>query len=147
MRKTPFAVVGLAALALGAAGCGSSSNNNDSSSASTPAVPPATQTQAATTSKPAAGASTINVGATEFKFTPGTLNAKAGEVTFDLKNNGAAPHALVVEGNGIGEKKTDIIMGGQTATLKVNLKPGKYKFYCPVDGHRQQGMEGTLTVT
>ena len=105
MRKTSLAVVGLAALALGAAGCGSSNNNKDSS-ASTPAAPPATQTQAATTSKPAAGASTINVGATEFKFTPGTLNAKAGEVTFDLKNNGAAPHALVVEGNGIGEKKT-----------------------------------------
>ena len=145
MPKTTFAVAGLATLALAAAGCGSSNNNDSSRSASTPAAPPATQSQA---SSPAtAGASTINVGATEFKFTPGTLKAKSGEVTFDLKNNGAAPHALVVEGKGIGEKKTDVIMGGQTATLKVNLKPGKYEFYCPVDGHRQQGMEGTLTVT
>ncbi len=143
-KRTTLAVAGVAALALGAAGCGSSNNDNSSSSASTPAAPPAT-TQAKTTA--AAGASTIDVGATEFKFSPSTLKAKSGEVTFDLKNNGAAPHAMVVEGNGLAEQKSQIIMGGQSTTLKVNLKPGKYEFYCPVDGHRQQGMEGTITVT
>jgi uncharacterized cupredoxin-like copper-binding protein len=35
---------------------------------------------------------------------------------------------------------------GGTADLTANLKAGKYEFYCPVDGHRQAGMEGTLTV-
>jgi len=25
-------------------------------------------------------------------------------------------------------------------------KTGTYEFYCPVDGHRDQGMEGVLTV-
>jgi uncharacterized cupredoxin-like copper-binding protein len=28
----------------------------------------------------------------------------------------------------------------------VNLKPGTYEFYCPVDSHKAQGMKGTLTV-
>jgi uncharacterized cupredoxin-like copper-binding protein len=28
----------------------------------------------------------------------------------------------------------------------VNLKPGKYGFYCPIDHHRQMGMEGELVV-
>jgi hypothetical protein len=29
---------------------------------------------------------------------------------------------------------------------KIDLKPGKYVFYCDILGHRAQGMEGTLTV-
>jgi uncharacterized cupredoxin-like copper-binding protein len=35
---------------------------------------------------------------------------------------------------------------GASKTLMLNLKPGTYKFYCSVPGHRQAGMEGTLVV-
>jgi uncharacterized cupredoxin-like copper-binding protein len=39
-------------------------------------------------------------------------------------------------------------VGGDTETdaKKIDLKPGEYEFYCDILGHRQQGMEGTLTV-
>jgi uncharacterized cupredoxin-like copper-binding protein len=146
MRTSAYAVAGLAALALGVAGCGS--DNNKDSSASTPASTPAPAATTPSTSTPAASgaASTVPVSATEFKFTPGTLKAKAGAVTFDLKNAGGAQHALEIEGNGV-EKASSTINAGQSTQVKVNLKPGKYEFYCPVDGHRQMGMEGTLTVT
>ena len=36
--------------------------------------------------------------------------------------------------------------GGSLTETYQNLKPGKYTFYCGVDGHRAQGMEGTLTL-
>ncbi len=35
---------------------------------------------------------------------------------------------------------------GRTTALTVDLKPGEYEFYCPVDGHRELGMEGTIVV-
>jgi uncharacterized cupredoxin-like copper-binding protein len=35
---------------------------------------------------------------------------------------------------------------GTSATANVNLKPGKYTFFCSVPGHEQAGMKGTLTV-
>jgi uncharacterized cupredoxin-like copper-binding protein len=35
---------------------------------------------------------------------------------------------------------------GKTSTMTLTLKAGKYTFYCPVPGHRQLGMKGTLTV-
>jgi len=41
---------------------------------------------------------------------------------------------------------TPTFVGG-SKTLTLNLKPGTYTFYCSVPGHRQAGMEGTLTVS
>ena len=66
-------------------------------------------------------------------------------MTFTLVNDGQSTHALEIEGQGI-EEESDEVDGGGTTALTVDLKPGEYEFYCPVDGHREQGMEGTLVV-
>jgi uncharacterized cupredoxin-like copper-binding protein len=148
MLRTGYTAVGLAVLAIGAAGCGSD-NNNDNSSASTPASTPAapTTSTSATSTPAAAGGGTVTLGESEFKITPKDATAKAGKVTIDVKNDGQIVHNLNVEGNGIAEKKTADLQPGSSGKVTVDLKPGKYEMYCSIDGHRASGMEGTITVS
>jgi plastocyanin len=82
----------------------------------------------------------------ELAYTSTSETSKAGEVTVDFKNPQGLSHDVAIEdskGETVG--KTDVIGEGETST-KVNLKPGDYTFYCSVPGHREAGMEGTLTV-
>jgi uncharacterized cupredoxin-like copper-binding protein len=82
----------------------------------------------------------------QLAYTTKEATAKAGKVTIELVNEAPIPHDVAIEdssGKTIG--KTDTVAGG-TATASVDLKPGTYTFYCTVPGHRQAGMEGTLTV-
>jgi len=90
---------------------------------------------------------TIQISEKEYSLTPGTVTvSKTGTYEFRVTNNGTIAHALEVEGNGIEEKIGDI-QPGAGATLRVTLtKDGSYEMYCPIDGHRGQGMQGTVTV-
>jgi plastocyanin len=82
----------------------------------------------------------------ELAYTTTEASAEAGSVTIDFKNPQSLTHDVAIESSG-GEEvgKTELIGEGETST-SVNLKPGKYTFYCSVPGHREAGMEGTLTV-
>ena len=87
----------------------------------------------------------VEISAKDFLFQPARLSVEPGKVTFVLTNDGNAPHALEIEGNGV-EEETDTIDAGDSTELTVDLEDGTYEIYCPVDGHRERGMEGTLTV-
>jgi plastocyanin len=94
------------------------------------------------------GGSTIQVSADPsgaLKFERSSLEATAGEVTIDFTNDSSVPHDVKIEGNGVEGEGTDQVTGDSTSAT-VELQPGTYTFYCSVDGHRQAGMEGTLTV-
>jgi plastocyanin len=69
----------------------------------------------------------------------------AGTVTVKLTNESPLEHNVAVAQGARELGRSDTIKGSETE-LKVDLKPGKYEFYCTVDGHRAAGMEGTLTV-
>jgi uncharacterized cupredoxin-like copper-binding protein len=69
----------------------------------------------------------------------------AGRVAFNVENGGKEDHAFVIEGNGV-QQKTNTLKRGDTAALEVELKPGTYTVYCPIDGHRGKGMSTTLIV-
>jgi plastocyanin len=82
----------------------------------------------------------------QLKYNKTSLSAKAGKVSIDFANMSPEGHNVTVE-SASGEKvgATPTFQGG-SKTLSLNLKPGTYKFFCSVPGHRVAGMEGTLTV-
>jgi uncharacterized cupredoxin-like copper-binding protein len=129
-----------AAVAVPVVGCGGSSDDNSTSNAAT---------QASTTGGAAAtgAGGTVNLTASDFKFDPSDPSVSSGQVTFNLKNDGQTTHSLEIEDvNGQDQELEGDVSPGQSGTLKVNLPPGKYEFYCPVDDHKEMGMEGEITV-
>ncbi len=74
------------------------------------------------------------------------LSAKAGSVSITLTNSSPLEHNLTIAQGGTVFGATPTFVGA-SKTLTVTLKPGRYTFYCSVPGHRQAGMEGTLTVS
>jgi uncharacterized cupredoxin-like copper-binding protein len=90
---------------------------------------------------------TIQISEKEYSLTPSKITvAKTGTYELKATNDGTTTHALEIERNGV-EQKTGAVAPGSTATLRVNLsKDGSYEIYCPIDGHRAEGMAGTLAV-
>jgi plastocyanin len=87
----------------------------------------------------------VTMSMTEFAFAPDTVNSASGTVTFTLRNDGRFPHNLQFDGQAAPIIPNNLNTG-QSGTATVTLAPGTYTFYCPVPGHREQGMVGTLTV-
>jgi plastocyanin len=128
------------------AACGDDDEETTSDSSDTTAAE--STTEETTTADDAAGSGggeTIAIKESDFKLDPADVTAAAGEVTFDLSNDGAAPHNLEVEGNGV-EEVSETLDPGATGSLTVDLEPGTYELYCAIGDHRDLGMEGELTV-
>jgi uncharacterized cupredoxin-like copper-binding protein len=118
--------------------------------------------------------STVGVTLREFAVEPAQSSAPAGEVTFEVRNEGPNdPHELVVirtdlapdalptddrgvvdeEGEGIEvvDEVEEIPVGG-SATLTVELDPGSYVLICNIydeeeqEAHYAQGMRTAFTV-
>ena len=157
-KRTPLiAVVALpvVALVIAVAGCGGSSNSNASTSSGT----------SHTTMRSASGASQAAQSSTQaarrgevlklsadpggqLRFTKTKLTAaKPGRVTLVMFNPSSAgmEHGIAIDGNGV-DRDGPIVATGKTSQVTADLKQGTYTYYCPVPGHRQAGMTGTLTV-
>jgi plastocyanin len=136
-RLTWIVALLLSAGALLAAGCGDDEEEGGGGGGAT--TPEATEE--------AAGGEALTLTADpggNISWEPGELSAAAGSVTIKLVNESSVPHAVEVEGNGV-EEESETVTAGETE-LTVDLEAGEYTYYCPVGQHRQNGMEGTLTV-
>ncbi len=122
---------------LGATGKLPTSQAPASTKPSTPAAPPANS---------AGGTVALAAKGNTLAFNADKETATAGKVAIKFTNNSALDHDVVLSDSSnkiLG--KTPVFQGG-TKSFSTTLKPGTYTYYCSVPGHRQAGMQGTLTV-
>ena len=124
-----------ACAALALAGCGGSKDNGGGSSSTPASGGGGGASSSVSLSAPADGS---------LKFDQATASATGGKVTIKFDNPSSVPHGVSIEGNGV-TGASDVVTSKSTS-FTVDLKPGTYTYFCPVDGHRAAGMEGKLTV-
>ncbi|MBX5446821.1 cupredoxin domain-containing protein [Sphaerobacter sp.] len=128
IARVTVLVAAAALLMLALAACGGGGNNNEGNGGGN------------------APAGAITVKMTEFKFDPSTIEAKTGEITFNLVNDGTVEHDMHIEIPG-NPQTSELVAPGKSATFTVTInEAGEYQFWCTVPGHRESGMEGTLKV-
>jgi uncharacterized cupredoxin-like copper-binding protein len=93
----------------------------------------------------------VLVFAKEFQLNPSRTHVLAGRVVFQLRNIGEDDHDLSVEPASapLGMppyKTTGIVHSGGLGTLRLTMRPGRYRLFCSVATHAQQGMQVIFTV-
>jgi uncharacterized cupredoxin-like copper-binding protein len=90
---------------------------------------------------------TIKISEKEFSLTPSHISlSQTGTYEFQVTNDGTITHALEIETGG-DEVKTDDIAPGETLAIRPTFsKDGSFEMYCPIDGHKDQGMKGHIGV-
>jgi plastocyanin len=92
---------------------------------------------------------TIQVSETEFAISPASIELpRAGTYEFAVTNDGQISHALNIEESGGGnEVESGEIGPGEKKTVRFTFSgDGPFEIYCPIGNHKDQGMEGTITV-
>ena len=99
---------------------------------------------------------TVAIKESDFKLSPSRVTfRKPGTYAFKAENQGSTGHSLEIEGTGVksnggevGEAKLEQTLDpGQSGVLTVSFQnSGTYEMYCPVDGHKQEGMQGEVVV-
>jgi plastocyanin len=78
----------------------------------------------------------------QLAYTASKATGTPGPVTVEMPNTSGINHDIVIDGLGNGDE-----VSKGTSSFKATLAAGKtYTYYCSVPGHRQAGMQGTLTV-
>ena len=105
----------------------------------------------------------------DFSLTSAQSSVAAGEVTFDVRNQGPSTHEFVIiktdtkadalpfdsSSSEVNEEDSSLhhvdevedVKAGKDKKLTVNLQPGHYVFICNLPGHYHQGMHFDFTVS
>lgn len=124
----------------------------------------ASPSPAASVAASVAASGPISVDLKEWAVTPASVTAKAGEITFSVKNSGTVVHefvvvktdlraeAIPVSGSKVDESaltavdEIEDIGPGTSPTLTVTLAPGHYVLLCNIETHFGLGMRTDFEV-
>lgn len=84
----------------------------------------------------------------QLAYTVSAATAPPGALEIDSVNESTVPHDIALQEGTDGPElgKGETVSGGGVSRISVEVRPGQYTFYCTLPGHREGGMEGTLTV-
>ncbi|MEO8219074.1 MAG: hypothetical protein ABI718_18515, partial [Acidobacteriota bacterium] len=122
------------------AGLKETSTEGAPEASATPAVP------AGQSASAGGGGDEVTVTLTDYRIDMPAI-IRPGKSRLRIFNRGKTSHGLKVAGNGIEEKLWITVGPGQNATLNVDLPPGSYNVWCPVDHHDRKGMRLTIKVS
>jgi plastocyanin len=141
-RSTTLFVSALALVTLGLAACGDDEPND--AGGTTTSESETDMGMGHDESSPVAdGAREVEVTATSFAFDPDEITVMAGEDIAIVLTSDDLLHDFTID-------ELDVHVAAEAdETAEGGLQadePGRYTYYCTVEGHRAAGMEGTLIV-
>jgi hypothetical protein len=109
-------------------------------------VPLATAAPLATATTPAP--SRVQVSSDEFSLTLSRASIRSGPAIVELVNYGEDDHDLALRrvARGARTYRIGIVRPGKTGELETRLRPGLFRLWCTLAGHRSRGMSATLRV-
>ena len=160
--RLTFLIGLLATGSLFLAACSDDGGDADDSDTGTSGTSGTTATEATGGTDDGGDAAAISVALTEWAVTPSAASASAGEIAFDVSNDGTTPHNLVViqgsaddltveagqvvtEGHDV-LVETDDFAAGEGGEESAELEAGDYVLFCNVAGHYDLGMHTSFTV-
>jgi plastocyanin len=114
-----------------------------------PTEPPATNPTPEP--EPEANAVSVTAGEDPYSYVTSRSTVHTGRLTVQLINAGADPHDMDIQQIGEGGPEGEVVELPTTAsktqsTKTVELPPGRYRMWCTLFHHAEEGMEATLTV-
>jgi len=143
MKKLAVLFALFALLPFALAACGGDDDETTAETTETTEETATTETE--TEAEGTGGTVAVAAAAEGLAFDQSELAASAGPTTFEFDNPAPLAHDFCLEQDGSDIGCTDVIEESSD-TLEAELEAGEYAYYCSVAGHRDAGMEGTLTV-